>query len=148
MHRRHVVPLAVVAFLVAAIPFVRGQEKLYRPELTAKYLEESLRTDWYGVYLKDKKVGYVRTERKRVGDRYVEEQIMTMKLVSFGKKVEIAVTQRMDFADKAPYALVSAQLIEKSGPIQKTTTVTKTKEGYEAVHQAGGEKRTELLKGV
>ena len=148
MRYRHFVSVGILAFLIAAAPMLRAQEKFYRPELNAKYLEESLRTDWYGVYLKDKKIGYVRSERKRVDDWYVEEQVMLMKLVSFGKKVEIAVTQRMDFESKAPYALVKAHLIEKSGPIQKTTTVTRVKDGYEAIHEAGGEKRKQILKDV
>ena len=37
--------LLILAGLLALAPAVRAQETFYRPELTAKYLESSVRTD-------------------------------------------------------------------------------------------------------
>jgi hypothetical protein len=149
--RRHgsFIAAAAVIGLLALVPVARAQEAFYRPELTAKYIESSLRTDWYGVYLQNKKIGYLRNDRKRMGDQIIEEQIMSMKLVSFGKKVEISSTQTMTFSGSAPYPLLSAMLVEKSGPIEKKTAITRVRGmGYEAVHEVGGEKRTTLLKDI
>ncbi len=139
--------LLTLAALTGLAPAAAAQE-FYRPELTEKFLQESLRTDWYGVYLRGQKIGYLRGERRRDGDRIIDEQVMTMKLVSFGKKVEISSTQTMTFEGKAPYRMVGALLVEKNGPIEKKTTFTRDGETLVAVHEVGGQKRTQPLKGV
>src|SRR5947207_2159397 len=105
--------LLILAGLLALAPAVRAQETFYRPELTAKYLESSVRTDWYGVYFKNQKIGYVRDERKRIGDRFVEEQFMSMKLLSFGNKAELSSLQTATFEAAAPHRMVSTVLVEK-----------------------------------
>jgi transglutaminase-like putative cysteine protease len=140
--------LFALAVLLALAPAGRGQDKFYRPELTKEAIDSTIRTDWYGVYLKGQKIGYVRGERKRVGDTIVEEQVMAMKLVSFGMKVEILSTQSMTFESAAPYRLVGASLVQKGGPVEETIKFALTTDGYQAVHQAAGEKREVLLKGI
>src|SRR5438552_159620 len=90
--------LCLLVALVLALGVVRAapaQDKFYRPELTTKFIDGALRTDWYGVYhtdhkdaKKDQKIGYVRSERKRVGATIVEEQVMLLKLVSMDQKSE------------------------------------------------------------
>jgi hypothetical protein len=144
--------VAAALVLVALAAAGRAQEKFYRPELDKKYLDSSLRVDWYGVYEKEKgkKIGFVRNERKRVGDQFVEEQFMTMKLVSFGQKVEISSTQTMTFEPAPSYRMVRGLLVVKSGGNEKTTTLSwvSEKSAYESVHEAGGQKRTELLKDI
>ena len=121
---RRVWLFVVLAFSFALVPAGLAQEKFYRPELDAKYLEGSLRVDWYGVYQKGKKIGYVRNERKRDGDQFVEEQLMSMKLVSFGQKIEISTAQTMVFKPAPSYRMVKTVLIEKAGPMAKKTTFT------------------------
>jgi transglutaminase/protease-like cytokinesis protein 3 len=157
MSRRQLLMVfAAGAALFAPLPAARAQENFYRPELTAKYLESSLRTDWYGVYLKDEKkqkdikIGYVRNERKRSRSHIVEEQILSMKLLSFGKKTEISSNQTVTFDASAPHRMTSASLIEKSGSLEKRTTITWLPEQavYESVHEVAGQKRTERLKDV
>jgi protein-glutamine gamma-glutamyltransferase len=143
-------PLVLVFALFAPLPVARAQEKFYRPEVTTKYLESSLRTDWYGIYLKDAKIGYVRNQRKYDGSQVVEEQILSMKLKSFGQKTELSSTQTLAFEGTAPHRMVSATLVEKTGPDVKKTTVTWLPgDGvYEAVHEVAGQKRVERLKDV
>jgi hypothetical protein len=154
--RRLLVAFALCAPLLAPISTLGAQEAFYRPEPTDKYLEGSFRTDWYGVYLKDDKkqkdikIGYVRNERKRVRGRIVEEQVLSMKLVSFGQKTEISSAQTLTFEGTAPYRMVAASLLEQNGPAEKRTTVTwrPDDKAYEAVHEVAGQKRVERLKDV
>src|SRR5262245_2511310 len=91
-----------------------GQEP-YRPTITAKDIDANLTTDWYGLYLKGKKIGYFKTGRARADGQVVESFLMNMKLFSFGQKAEMMVTEEKRFADKAPYALESATFSQVSG---------------------------------
>jgi hypothetical protein len=145
-------PLTVAAGLLvlSLVSASLAQEKFYRPDLDAKYIESSLRVDWFGVYQKDKKIGYVRNERKRVDGKYVEEQLMSMKLVSFNQKIEISTAQTSVFESAPSYRMVRTVLIEKSGPMSKKTTFTwNDKEGtYTTVHEVGGESRKSVLKDI
>src|SRR5579859_7093133 len=144
-----------LAFLFLVLPVaVRAQEKLYRPELTPQFLESSLRTDWYGVYLKDakkdRKVGYLRSERKRSGDTIIDEQFMSLKLISFDKKLEFSQTQTLTFSAAAPYRMPRAVLVDNKGQAAETTTFTwnETARGYDSVHTVGSETRKQLVRDI
>lgn len=122
-------------------------DKLYRPACGPKDVET--RTDWYGVYLGKTKIGYVKMARDRLPDGAIREtQEMRMKLVSFGQKAELSNTQTTVFAAQAPYPLLRGELLQDDGKVKQRTTVTKSKEGYEAVHEASGEVRKKLLKEI
>ena len=139
----------ILPTLLLLAPAARGQEALYRPQLQAKDVDATLKPDWYGVYLKDQKVGYVRSERKREGDAIVEQQFTALKLLSFGKKAEMTFVQKMAFEARAPYRLTSAELLQSSGPIEQKTTFTRKPSGeIEAVHRVGSEARHVLLKDI
>jgi hypothetical protein len=155
--RRGTVAYCIAAIsLLCLVPASRAQEKLYRPDLSEKFIETSLRTDWYGVYLKggpagkERKIGYFRSERKRVDGRIVDDNVMSMKLVSMGQKIEIEQHQVMTFASTAPYRLMAATLVEKSGVNEKKTTFAwnDAAKGYDTVHEVLGQKRAELLKNI
>lgn len=145
----------VLAVLFVVVPAARAQDKVYRPELSAKDIDATLRTDWYGVYLKDAKAaksnknGYVRSTRARDGDAVVEDQFIALKLVSFKQKVEMNMHHRFTFDAAAPYRMRAAEFTLTSGPIEQRTTYTrKGDRAYEAVHQVGREKRVVLLKNI
>jgi transglutaminase-like putative cysteine protease len=156
-HPRRLWLLLILALLLGYAPAARAQEeKLYRPELTAKHFDNLLRTEWYGVYLKndktgkDDKIGYVRSERKRVGDRIIDNSSTALKLLSFKQKTELSTLDTRTFEAAAPYRLLSAKNVVKNGPIEIKTALTwnADKGGYEFVHEVGGEKRTELRKDI
>ena len=48
----------------------------------AKDIDAGIRTDWYGVYLKDKKIGYFGTTRSKNDKYYMESFSMTMKVIT------------------------------------------------------------------
>src|SRR5438094_10046659 len=107
--RRLLAVLFALLGLTAAGLAQRAPDRLYRPTLTDKDIEPTLRTDWYGVYLKGQKIGYVRSDRHREGNTVVERQLMAMKLISFGKKAEMTSTQTTVFQAAAPHPLPSAE---------------------------------------
>src|SRR5438045_1022730 len=91
-------------------------EEFQRPTLAAKDIESMLRTDWYGLYLKGKKIGYVRIAREPAGDFIRETELFSMKLSSFGKKSEIYINQSLLFEKKAPYRLMRAEKNQRNDP--------------------------------
>ena len=150
LHRWLPLPFAASLLLFGLVTASLAQEKFYSPELDVKYLESSLRTDWFGVYQKGKKIGYVRNERKRADGKFVEVQLMSMKLVSFGQKIEISTAQTMVFEAAPTYRMVETVLIEKSGPMSKKTTFTWNAEDntYSTLHEVAGETRKSVLKNI
>jgi hypothetical protein len=152
LNRRQSLFAAVIAgfALLVLTAAARTQEKLYRPDLSAHFLDSSLRTDWYGVYLQNKKIGYGQNLRKRDGDKIIDEQVMSLKLASFGKKVELLQRQVITFQAAAPYRMLTARLTEQAGPLTKITTFTwnPAAGGYDTVYEADGQKRKEVLKDI
>src|SRR5438105_3729462 len=118
--------LFVLAVLIAGISGTRlgAQEAFYRPKLTDKDLEAAVGTHWYGLYLKDKKIGYCKSSGKRAGDTVVESFAMNMKLVSFEMKIEIKISQSKTFEAKPPYRLLEA-FDESDDGTAKTRTAVK-----------------------
>lgn len=119
MTRRITVVLGclIVLFFVERLV---AQEQPTRYKLDAKDIEESLGTEWFGVYFQGKKIGYFRSARERSDAGYVETLLMTMKLVSFGQKVEIQVTQTLEYENKAPFRLRRAESVQKDGKVNQT----------------------------
>src|SRR4051794_36236841 len=100
----------LLGLFLVPLPASRAQEFL-RPTFQAKDLEALLYTDWFGLYLKDKKIGYFRTTRDRDGDNLRESSTFSMKLASFGQKTEVLINQSMTFEGKAPYRLLRAEMV-------------------------------------
>ena len=57
----------ILGFLLIPLSYSWSEEP-QRPALEARDIESMLRTDWYGLYLKGKKIGYFRSARERSGD--------------------------------------------------------------------------------
>jgi hypothetical protein len=127
--------------LVPAAP-ATAQQALYRPDLTAADIETCLRTDWYGVYFKNKKIGYFRAGRERTQDGLRETVAMSLKLFSFGQKAEMKITQDLTFAAKAPHELVSGSYEESAGPGTTKFTYQRTgPKAYDVLQTVGRESR-------
>ena len=77
-----------------------SQDVFTRIEPTPAELEQSLRTDWYGVYLQGKKIGYFKATRELApgADPAIRESIyLHLKLASFGQKINMTIAQSMLF---------------------------------------------------
>jgi protein-glutamine gamma-glutamyltransferase len=129
----------ILGFLLVPAPFAWSEE-IQRPVLEAKDIEPLLRTDWYGLYLKDKKIGYFRTTRDRAGDFFRESETFSIKLSSFGQRSEILYNQIATFENKPPYRMVRAEMDQQSNPVppEKILLVRKDK-GFEYSYRTGVE---------
>ena len=65
--------LLVVMLAVCLFPLARAQaqEAFFRPALNTKEIDVTLGTDWYGVYLQNKKIGYAKLDSARAADTVV-----------------------------------------------------------------------------
>jgi hypothetical protein len=144
--------LTVVLCHGTSQPFLAADDAVERLPVTAKEIDDNLRTDWYGLYLKDKKIGYARAALERVGageKAVVRDSLsLTAKLVSAGTKEEMQVEQTMDFDSRAPYRFRGGAYRMRAGDSSAAITLVRTEKGYTAKHTAGGQERVEYLAGL
>ncbi len=133
-----------LAFLLVLClaPFSAAQDAHYRPILNAKDVEATLGTSWYGVYLKDKKIGYCKIGSERDGGTILESMTINMKLVSFNKKAEVKISQTMLFEAKEPYRLLQGGFDADDGGSTTKITAKRKDKGFEYTIVAAGQKRT------
>jgi hypothetical protein len=127
----------ILGFLPNPVASAPGEEPL-RPALEARDVESILRTDWYGLYLKGKKIGYFRSSRERAGDFIRETETFNMKRSSFGLKSEIVISEITTFDSKAPYRMVAAEYEQRNdpAPLEKILLVRNDK-GFEYTYRTG-----------
>lgn len=137
--------MPIAALLVACLlPFcsARAQEVYFEPELTAKDIDLTLGVDWYGVYLKDKKIGTCKIDRARAGETVLETFAMNMKLVISDQKAEVMMTRVLTFEAKPPHRLLKAVLDQKDSDIPSKITATRRDKGFDYVFAAAGKERS------
>jgi hypothetical protein len=149
MKRRAWLVLTAVVSLVLLQGRVTGAEKPVRLVPEVKDIESSLGTDWYGVYLQGKKVGFFKSTRARTGKDadalYVESIQLHMKLQSFGQKTQTEIRQITRFDTKPPYAMVSAEATEISGANKQHYVLKRSDKGFVLTYTTGQEKRTKQV---
>lgn len=129
--------------IVLSLFFLAGQrapaqEKLWRPDLGPKVIPTTFTSDWYGVYLGEKKIGSVFCKREPVeGKRIRESLVMKMKIASFGGKTETEMNQELIFEGAPPYRLVRAEARQTAGEVTIRTTVEKADKGYRVIRVLG-----------
>ncbi len=129
----------LLLFLVTPVPAARG-DGTPRPPLESKDIEPLLRTDWYGVYLKEKKIGYFRKTRARDGMTLRESGTFSMKLASFGQKVELRVDEVLAYEGKAPYRLIRAEKDQRNDPTPpEKSLLVRTAQGFDFTFRTGME---------
>lgn len=132
----------ITAFLLVPFLLISGAraQEIQRPTFDAKDLEALCRTDWFGLYLQGKKIGYFRTAREQVGSEVRETSTFVMKLASFGKKTEVLNKQTMVFEGKAPYRFLQGEMVQRNDPTPPQKTVlTRNDKGFEVIYTTGGE---------
>jgi protein-glutamine gamma-glutamyltransferase len=124
-------------------PSLRAEE-LARPQIGAKDID--FRTDWYGIYLKERKIGYARTARTKLPDGTISEvQLTKLKLVSFGQKAELQLEQTFVYEAAVPYALLRGELLSADGTLKLKKILTRAAPGYEVVHEGIGVRQKQAL---
>ena len=118
------------------------QLKAERLALTAKNVDDSLDSEWFGIYFQGKKIGYVHSTRKKMEDAgqtfYRDKTLMTMKLQSFGQKSEMKIEQAFDFETKPPFRLIRADYLNSDGKLKEHKKLTAKGKGYDATIALGG----------
>ncbi|MFO0964680.1 MAG: transglutaminase-like domain-containing protein [Gemmataceae bacterium] len=130
--------------VLAPAALLQAEEKLSRPALDAKTIESTFAVDWYGVYLKDessgkdKKIGYFMSKRERADKAVHDSFLMTMKIASFGKKVEMVISQDLFFEVEAPYRLLRGEFSQSSGPVKTRTLLERNGKGFRVTQSSAG----------
>jgi protein-glutamine gamma-glutamyltransferase len=120
-------------------PFVASQET-QRPALQTKDIEALLRTDWFGIYLQGKKIGYFRSDYDRNGDFFRESANFHMKLASFGQKSEMIIKETASFENKPPYRLMRAEMDQRNDPTPPENFLLVRKDkGFDFTYRTGKE---------
>jgi hypothetical protein len=110
-----------------------GQERPSRPPLTPAALQENLRADWFGVYLKAAKVGYRSTAMARAGGTepgYVVTTRLRTRILSGGEELDECDADELEFEGQAPFALRRATTSQRSGKSQHQVTLVRTDKGF------------------
>jgi hypothetical protein len=107
-------------------------------------VEGSLGTDFYGIYLLGKKVGFAKFVHERVPDAlqtgFRATQDLSMKLTAMGLKKLLRMTDSQEFEGTPPFALRRARFVETDGQSTKEITVERKAKGFEALLSAAGER--------
>jgi hypothetical protein len=149
MTSKHRLCFALI-FLGLLLPLpVQAQLNPTRLPFTEEHLADSLRTDWYGIYLGDKKIGYAKSEMTthKDGDKLTYRVISDMKakVKSMGQPFEMDIFEVMEFSSQAPYNLVAARELQIMGPARQEITLSPAKRGFQVVTKINGKETIKLL---
>jgi hypothetical protein len=138
----------LVGPVLAGTP-ARGQEKVARPAVTKQDVEESLGTDWYGLYALGKKVGYARLTIARTGEGrepgYETSVDLHVTFRSAGAKVEHHVSETLEFDATPPFALRRGSFSETDAGSARKAELVRAAKGYAATQTVDGATKTKPL---
>ena len=151
---RRCLPLFAVLFVLFGfrpIPLT-AQEKPTRLTLTAKEINSTLGLEWYGLYFQDKKIGWFKTERTKMGEGknalFRDSAALHMKLTSMGQKSELAITQFLEFDAAPPYRLPRGEFVQTDGSVNQRIRIESAKDGYVALIVTGKTQQKKVLPAI
>jgi transglutaminase-like putative cysteine protease len=133
---------ATAVLLIALTPRGQAEDKPARLTLRQQEINESLGTDWYGVYMLGQKVGYARgtlaraTDAKKPG--YIASIRLHMTIVAAGAKQELEMAETFEFEAEPPYPLRRGIATETGRNAARKTELVRTAKGFEAIRTADG----------
>jgi hypothetical protein len=144
--------VVISSSLLWSSPARSDEPKAQRLEVTAKDIDQSLETEWFGIYFQGKKIGYSNNSRAKVvvngATFYREKTLLAMKLQSFGKKTEMTMDQSFDFEAAAPYRLVRADYVHTDGKLRVQHELVAKNKDYEAIITVGGTVQSKTIPGL
>jgi protein-glutamine gamma-glutamyltransferase len=135
------------AFVLTALFLVpltahAGERKAVRLDVSVKEADASLNSEWFGVYMEGKKIGWINTSRAKLTEGgktfYREKTALSMKLTSMGIKVESTKEEVQDFEATPPFRLLRAEFKETDGAVSQKITLTAKGKGYDALMIVAG----------
>ena len=150
MTRMHRILFAFLLCGLLLAPVVsHAQDKTDRLPLTREVIEDSLRTDWYGIYLGDKKIGYAKTQMvpHKVGTTLTYKVISDMKakVKSMGVLFEMDLQETMEFAGTAPYGLIRGYEKQVMGPSRQEVTISKKDRRWQVETRTNGKNTSKRI---
>jgi hypothetical protein len=111
--------------------------------------EIRIATDWYGVYLGDRKVGALGVSMKRKGRkdrrRIVFSMEGEMKAVALGSKIRMRMTEILEFSAREPYRLLDGESTMTQGEFSQEVSLETRGDVYHVTVRSGGEERALTL---
>ena len=134
----------VVSTLFLLTPALLAQADT-APKLTRLAIEAADLADWsewHGVYMFGKKVGYAHAQGGMEGEGdarcYVSRMVMQCKMTMLGETTEMKLTQIERFAGTAPFAFLGGHYEDSSDGETSTTEVKRSGDGFEIALRAEG----------
>jgi hypothetical protein len=144
-------PLLLLIAL-SAVPLPAGArqapEALQRPAIAESDITPQLGTDWYGLYMHGKKVGYARAVLERApgpDGAYRSTLLLNARLTGIGVKITMTVDQALEFDAAPPYALRRGHLTQAMDKSRQHIELQRGAKGFNVAITEGGEKRTKQI---
>jgi hypothetical protein len=103
--RPFIAALAIICLsgVRCATPPRPGSRPVYKPSLTAENIKNYLGERWYGIYFKEQKIGYARSEISQ--ERYEGKPAITVAFTFHAQVKMLGVPQEMTITEKRTYVL-------------------------------------------
>jgi hypothetical protein len=159
MQKMNRTPLKLVLFTVlfAVVMFPMGHKtessslsnRIPSGDLFPQFIEKNLGTDWYGIYMQESKVGYLKStagrEKGLNGIIYKIQLSGTIQIPSHKETNEMKINMDAAFDAQPPYSLIrySDRMMHKDDISE--TKIIRTSNGYEARITQGKETRAYIM---
>jgi hypothetical protein len=134
---------ALLVALLVPLAVRADQERPWRPVLTPEFLKAAQRTDWYGAYVQNKKMGYIKTALERLGekDNPVYRVTLLLRVIgqSAGQRLDLEQLQEEDFEGRPPYRLLRARSRARAGEAVQESVLRRTAKGFRLVIRSKGQ---------
>jgi len=146
---KRVLPLLLLFGLLFPLTVRADDVKTVRLDVTVKDADESLDTEWFGIYTEGIKVGYTSVSRTKGTEDgkpvYFEKSVFALKLKSFGQKTEITTNETLVFDSAPPFRLLRGETVRNDGKIVEKITLVAAEKGYDATIVVAGVERKKHL---
>lgn len=101
-----------------------------------------LGVDWYGLYIRGSKIGWMRTETARAGEgvaqRVISKMDMELKITTLGRQGITRTTSELEFEAEAPFRLLALKSSSINDDVKQKITLKRQGEGFDAIVETGG----------
>lgn len=121
-----------------------AQEKAARLKVSEEFIKDSIGTEWFGIYLKSKKIGYAKSSFDKVavdGEPVYQSQMhLKVKAKSAGVPFELDIIETMQFDAKPPYALRGGNVVQQQGTAKQVIGLVRGDNGFTATNLTNGQR--------
>jgi hypothetical protein len=141
MHRKHWFLGLGLVLLFPLMAATQSPPQARRCEVTVKDVDATLHEDWFGIYMQDKRIGFLQDVAEKVTEKgqtfYRIRKLSHGKLLVLGQKSEINQQETLDFAAQPPFRLLRGEQVTDDGKNKKVIRLVARDKGYEAIITTG-----------